>query len=178
MLAGLEDYIESQPEGDLLIVLHQMGNHGPAYYKRYPKAFETFTPTCESNQLQDCTDEEIRNSYDNILVYTDDFLAKVIGLLKKYDHSQNEVAMFYVSDHGESLGENGVYLHGFPYALAPDAQKHIPVIFWFGKGFLIDQNQIREKVANLIGHEFLFHTMLGIFEVETEAYIKELDLSR
>jgi len=118
MLAGLQDYIDEQPQGDILIVLHQMGNHGPAYSKRYPPAFERFTPTCTTNQLNECTNEEIGNAYDNAILYTDAFLARVITLLK--NNSQKfETAMAYFSDHGESLGEYGLYLHGLPYAMAP-----------------------------------------------------------
>ena len=136
MLDGLQDYIDRQ-NGDILIVLHQMGNHGPAYHKRYPKEFERFTPVCATSDLGSCTSEQIRNTYDNAILYTDFFLSKVIELVKANDH-KFETAMFYLSDHGESLGEYGVYLHGAPYALAPDAQRHVPAVMWFGEGIKHD----------------------------------------
>ena len=102
-----------------LIVLHQMGNHGPAYYKRYPKEFERFTPVCRTNDLGSCSSEEINNAYDNVILYTDHVMSQVIAILKANDE-QFETSMLYVSDHGESLGEYEVYLHGLPYALAPE----------------------------------------------------------
>ena len=124
MIVGLDKYIEQHKNKNILIVLHQMGNHGPAYYKRYKKEFEIFAPVCKTNQLENCTKDEISNAYDNAILYTDYFLSKVINFLKPY--SQNfETSMFYVSDHGESLGENGIYLHGMPYFIAPEAQKHV-----------------------------------------------------
>jgi len=101
MLVGLEEYIAAQKGKDILIVLHQMGNHGPAYYKRYPKAFEKFTLVCKTNQLEECTKEEINNAYDNAILYTDDFLVKTITLLKKYK-STHQTAMIYMSDHGRA----------------------------------------------------------------------------
>ena len=113
MLVPLQEYIEKHPTGDIFIVLHQMGQHGPAYYKRYPASFETFTPACQSNQLETCSGDEINNAYDNSILYTDFFLSEVIKVLKR-NEQKFESAMFYVSDHGESLGENGLYLHGLP----------------------------------------------------------------
>ncbi|HSR73872.1 MAG TPA: phosphoethanolamine--lipid A transferase, partial [Sulfurovum sp.] len=123
MLVGLEQRIE-ESDKDMIIVLHQMGNHGPEYYKRYPKEFERFTPTCQTNQLEECSQEEITNAYDNALLYTDYFLSQTIALLKKYEETI-DTAMFYMADHGESLGEGGFYLHGLPYFIAPDAQTHV-----------------------------------------------------
>jgi lipid A ethanolaminephosphotransferase len=132
MIVGLDEYIDSK-QNDIFIVLHQMGNHGPAYYKRYPESFKKYTPVCETNQLEDCTKESIGNAYDNALLYTDYFLSKLINSLKKRDDL--ETAMIYMSDHGQSLGENGVYLHGMPYFMAPSNQTHIPAVMWFSKNF-------------------------------------------
>lgn len=177
MLVGLDQYIRQREEKDILIVLHQMGNHGPAYYKRYPKQFEQFTPTCRTNQLEDCSQEEIINAYDNALLYTDYFLVKLIDFLKKYDSSR-DTAMFYFSDHGESLGEKGVYLHGLPYMIAPDAQTHIGAVMWFGEhtGKNINIDSLRQKQDQEYSHDNLFHTLLGFFQVETSVYKKELDI--
>jgi lipid A ethanolaminephosphotransferase len=175
MLVGLQDYIDGQSGGDILIVLHQMGNHGPAYYKRYPAAFEKFTPVCRTNQFDECTQEEIGNAYDNALLYTDYFLTQVIGLLKK-NSSQFEAAMLYMGDHGESLGEYNVYLHGLPYAMAPDSQKHIAALFWFDDRSKIDRQSIRGRAAEPFSHDNLFHTVLGLMKVETSIYDKDLDI--
>ncbi|MCF7688389.1 MAG: phosphoethanolamine--lipid A transferase [Cephaloticoccus sp.] len=174
MLVDLQDYIDQQT-GDVMIVLHSMGNHGPAYYKRYPKAFEVFTPVCKSNRLEQCSAEEINNAYDNAILYTDYFLSKVIALLKRND-DKFETAMMYFSDHGESLGENNMYLHGYPYALAPMEQKHVPAVFWFGSKFPLDLERIRAKSGEPYSHDNIFHTLLGLFEVETTAYDPSLDM--
>lgn len=175
MLVGLQDYINAQKQGDILIILHQMGNHGPAYYKRYPAAFEKFTPVCRTNQLENCTKEEIGNAYDNAILYTDYFLQKVIDLLKGNAIRFN-TAMVYMSDHGESLGEYGVYLHGLPYAVAPDSQKHIASMLWLGDGFMVDKSALRTIACRSFSHDNLFHTVLGLMEIETSAYNKNLDI--
>ncbi|HZF71503.1 phosphoethanolamine--lipid A transferase [Sulfuricurvum sp.] len=175
MLVGLQEYIDAHPKGDIVIVLHQMGNHGPAYYKRYPKEFEKYTPVCKTNQLEQCTKDEITNAYDNTILYTDTFLSKVIGLLKTNDE-HFATGMFYLSDHGESLGENGLYLHGFPYSIAPEAQKHVPAVMWFGKHSNINKAQMTASAKEPHSQDSLFHTLLGFVDVNTTIYQPELDL--
>jgi len=176
MLIGLQAYIDSHPSRDLLIVLHQMGNHGPAYYKRYPPAFEKFTPACKTNDLGACSTEEIVNAYDNAILYTDFFLSKVIELLKRND-GEFETSMLYVSDHGESLGENGLYLHGLPYFLAPDAQKHVPFVMWVGRNFDRQSlTNIQRKRKERLSHDNIFSTLLGLFEIQTAAYDPKMDI--
>ncbi|MCF7981054.1 MAG: phosphoethanolamine--lipid A transferase, partial [Pseudomonadales bacterium] len=175
MLSGLQSYIDSTKSGDILIVLHQMGNHGPAYYKRYPKSYEVFKPTCETNQLERCSKDEIDNTYDNIILYTDYFLSQVIALLKT-NSTAFEAAMLYVSDHGESLGENGLYLHGLPYRLAPDAQKHVAALMWFSDSYDIDLSRIKKKASQPLTHDHIFHTLLGLMEIQTRVYDKHLDI--
>lgn len=176
MLVGLQDYIDRQP-GDILIVLHQMGNHGPAYYKRYPKAFEKFTPVCLDNQLQSCNNEEVGNAYDNAILYTDYFLDQVIGLLRHND-SIFKTALVYMSDHGESLGEGGLYLHGLPYFIAPDQQTHVAALMWFGQSMRqeINYRELQKLAADSYSHDNLFHTLLGLFRVSTVAYNSQLDI--
>lgn len=166
MLHGLEDYIDQRPGKDILIVLHQMGNHGPAYYKRYPKEFEHFTPVCKTNELANCTREEIDNAYDNAIRYTDYFLSQVVTLLKKYDES-HETAMLYVSDHGESLGEYGMYLHGAPKAFAPEAQTHVASVVWFGSNFDYKLADLRPYEKDRLTHDALFCTLLMAYELDT-----------
>ena len=176
MLHGLQSYIDAQ-KGDVLIVLHQMGNHGPAYYKRYPKEFERFTPVCRTNDLGSCSSEEINNAYDNVILYTDHVLSQVIAILKTNDE-QFETSMLYVSDHGESLGEYGVYLHGLPYALAPEAQKHVPAVMWFGKHKKHDLvlDDIEQRRKRQWSHDNIFATLLGLFEINSEAYDASKDV--
>ena len=177
MLKGLNDFIAKNRGKHIMIILHQMGNHGPAYYKRYPKAFEKFTPVCKTNQLEACTQEEIANAYDNALLYTDYFLDQTIRWLKKYQ-DRYQTAMFYVADHGESLGEKGLYLHGMPYFMAPDAQKHVGALLWLGSDA---DNQkylhlLREKAGKHYSHDNLFHTILGFFNAKTKLYNPKQDI--
>ena len=174
MLVGLQEYIDSKLNGDVLIVLHQMGNHGPAYYKRYPDSFEKFKPTCKTNQLEACSVEEINNAYDNAILYTDYFLSEVIELLKK--NANFKTTMFYISDHGESLGENGLYLHGMPYFMAPDAQIHVPAIFWFGESNSAKNAKLEKQRDKKYSHDNIFHTVLGLLEIETTIYKKDKDI--
>ncbi len=166
MLSGLQDYIDTH-SGDILIVLHQMGNHGPAYYKRYPAEYKRFTPACRSVELSECTDAEIGNAYDNAIGYTDYFLSQVIALLKANTPAY-ETAMLYVSDHGESLGENDLYLHGLPYALAPKEQTDIPVILWLGESSDIDVHSVLTRLEKKNSQDAVFQTLLTIYEVKTE----------
>lgn len=166
LLVGLQDYINKHADKDILIVLHQMGNHGPAYYKRYPKAFEKFTPVCKTNELSQCTQEQIINAYDNAILYTDHFLAKVIDLLKAND-AKYATTMAYLSDHGESLGENGLYLHGAPYAFSPDAQRHVPAVLWFGKNNRYTVDQFKAFENKRFSQDDLFCALLLGFDVQT-----------
>jgi len=176
MISAIQPFIDSHPKGDILIVMHQMGNHGPAYYLRYPPAFEKFKPVCKTNELNRCSREEINNAYDNAILYTDYFLSRVIDALEK-NSNRFEAALFYVSDHGESLGENGLYLHGYPRMLAPKEQLHVPVIMWFARSFEdVDISKIRAKQGDRFTHDSVFHTVLGLLEIESSVYRPELDL--
>jgi len=178
MLEHVQEYIDTHPTGDIFIIFHQMGNHGPAYYKRYPPGFERFTPVCKTNQLEDCTREEIDNAYDNAILYTDYFLDKMIDLLRQND-DVFETALFYVSDHGESLGENGLYLHGLPSLVAPETQLRVPAIMWFGKGYdELPKDRLRMRLGKEYNHDNVFHTVLGLMEIETSVYDKSLDIIR
>ncbi|MEJ2756123.1 MAG: phosphoethanolamine--lipid A transferase, partial [Gammaproteobacteria bacterium] len=178
MLVNLQSYVDAHPTGDILIVLHQMGNHGPAYFKRYPKKFEKFTPTCQNNQLEECTKAEINNAYDNAILYTDYFLSKTIKFLKNNDQ-KFEAVLFYVSDHGESLGENNMYLHGLPYVIAPYEQIHVPMLMWFSDhliGSEIDFKQLVKQKNRKLSHDNVFHTLLGLMEIDSELYDENMDI--
>ena len=174
LLDGLQNYID-QATVDTIIVLHKKGNHGPAYYKRYPKKFEKFIPTCLTERLQDCETPLIVNAYDNIILYTDFFLDSLIKLLKANEGSY-DTTMMYVSDHGESLGENGIYLHAMPYWIAPRVQTHIPFILWQGSEDQTSIQALAAKHRNDFSHDHLFHTLLGLFHVQTKEYKSHLDL--
>jgi lipid A ethanolaminephosphotransferase len=172
MIEGLEAYVKARQGKDILIVLHQMGNHGPAYFKRYPNEFEKFTPVCKTNELSKCTQQEIDNAYDNAILYTDYFLSKVIGFLKKHDKS-HETAMLYVSDHGESLGEYGMYLHGAPRAFAPKVQTHVASVVWMGNQFDYNIKDLKPYAQKALSHEDLFCTLLLGYEMNTADCFKE-----
>jgi len=176
MLEGLQAYVDGQAKGDILIILHQMGSHGPAYFKRYPPEFRRFTPTCDTSQLDDCTLDAIVNSYDNSILYTDWFLAQAIDLLRRND-DRFETALMYVGDHGESLGEHGLFLHGAPMWLAPESQTRVPMIFWFGRHYDdVDPAAFARLTDRRFSHDNVFHTLLGLFEIESDAYRADLDL--
>jgi lipid A ethanolaminephosphotransferase len=166
MLSGLESYIEKNKDKDMMIVLHQMGNHGPEYYRRYPKEFERFKPACQTGELRDCTQEEVDNAYDNAILYTDFFLSEVINFLKKYD-DQYETAMLYLADHGESLGEHGIYLHAAPYVIAPKEQTHVPLIAWMGKHFEFSIEDIKPYQNHALSHDDLFCALLVIYDLDS-----------
>lgn len=178
LLHDLEAYVE-KIDNDSVIVLHQKGSHGPAYYRRYPDPFNVFTPACTTKELHECRRREILNSYDNTILYTDYFLSRVIAFLKE-NSGRFDSAMLYVSDHGESLGENNIYLHGLPYLIAPDEQKHIPFILWFSDGFTkdrgLDISCLRKRSNRRYSHDNIFHSMLGLTGVHTGLYDVELDI--
>ncbi|MHA5867123.1 phosphoethanolamine transferase, partial [Pseudomonas aeruginosa] len=133
LLRDLQAFIDGLQQ-DTVLVLHQMGSHGPAYFKRYPREYEKFTPVCASNDFSACSRDSIINGYDNTLLYTDHVLASLIDLLRK-NEERIDTGMLYLSDHGESLGEYNLYLHGTPYLLAPDQQKHVGMLAWFSPGY-------------------------------------------
>lgn len=171
--------ILDDPQPPTLIVLHQKGSHGPSYFERYPPAFRRFQPTCDSNELADCTREQIVNTYDNSILYTDHNLAGVIDALRQRQDRLDSV-MLYISDHGESTGEKGIYLHGAPSFMAPDEQTRVPMILWFSAGFPqrfgIDTDCVREREDSALSHDVLFHSVLGLLDVRTHGYRASLDL--
>ncbi|ERY79037.1 TPA: phosphoethanolamine--lipid A transferase [Pseudomonas aeruginosa] len=178
LLRDLQAFIDGLQQ-DSVLVLHQMGSHGPAYFKRYPREYEKFTPVCASNDFSACSRDSIINGYDNTLLYTDHVLASLIDLLRK-NEERIDTGMLYLSDHGESLGEYNLYLHGTPYLLAPDQQKHVGMLAWFSPGyqsaFGLDSGCLRQRSNEELSQDNLFHSMLGLLEVRTGAYDPGLDL--
>ncbi|MGC1497954.1 MAG: phosphoethanolamine--lipid A transferase [Sulfitobacter sp.] len=162
---------------DTVLVFHQIGSHGPAYYLRYPVEFETFKPACRSVDFKRCTPQEILNSYDNTIAYTDINLAETITFLQTQNHLST--SLLYVSDHGESLGEGGLYLHGTPYFMAPDEQTKVPMILWMSNEFSDQFNHERDclvdKETSALSHDNLFHSLLGMLDIQIQEYDAELD---
>ncbi|PAF41106.1 sulfatase-like hydrolase/transferase [Helicobacter sp. 11S03491-1] len=176
MLEEIKNTIKNAQNNSFIVVnLH--GSHGANYYKRYSKDFEIFTPVCENQELQKCKQQDIVNAYDNSIVYTDYFIYQIVTMLKTKKNFS--VGMWYLSDHGESLGEYGQYMHGgMPYFLAPDVQKHIPSMIWFGEGFEEDYKKSVAKKDKLLNQDYLFHTLLHLLDIQTSAYQKNLDITQ
>jgi lipid A ethanolaminephosphotransferase len=178
LLENLEAQVRATSK-DTLLVLHLKGSHGPAYYKRYPTAFERYTPTCKSNDLSSCDIQSIINAYDNTIVYTDHIVGEVIARMKKVS-DQFAPAVLYVSDHGESLGEAGLYLHGMPYAIAPQEQTRVPMYAWISPQFIHmeawDTQCMAKQTQVPRSHDNVYATVLGLLEIETAEYKRALDL--
>ena len=183
MLHDLDELIAALPAEKrakgVVVVMHQMGSHGPAYSKRSPAAFKKFLPECTSNSLQSCDQQELINAYDNSIVYTDHLLGASIAWLKAQE-PHNAPAMLYLADHGESLGENNIYLHGMPYSVAPDVQKHVPWITWLSPDFEqrshITTACLKQQLDAPISHDNYFHSVLGLMNVQTSVYQPALDM--
>ena len=180
LLDKLGERIAAMRNGGV-IVLHMMGSHGPAYYKRVPESFARFQPVCETSQFSKCTSEQIVNSYDNTIAYTDHVLSQLIALLRTASPEAPDTMMLYVSDHGESLGENGLYLHAMPYVLAPKQQKHVPMVMWLSQGALGSLGGQKACIDDLarkgrFSHDNVFHTVLGLHRIETSVYDASLDI--
>ena len=184
MLQGLDQRIAAldpaRAARGVVVVMHQMGSHGPAYYRRSPPAQKKFLPECTSNTLQDCPRQQLVNAYDNSLVYTDHVLASTVRWLDQKSRGGNfDTALVYVSDHGESLGENNLYLHGLPYAIAPDFQTHVPMLTWLSSAMQkrsgVRVDCLQKNAAAPLSHDNLFHAMLGLLDLQTQVYQRGLD---
>ncbi|HIQ33700.1 MULTISPECIES: phosphoethanolamine--lipid A transferase [Acinetobacter] len=181
LIDSLKAYLATIPKDDTrphLVVLHQMGSHGPAYYKRVPPQYKVFKPTCDTNAIQGCSRDELLNSYDNTLLYTDYVLDSLIETLKTA--TQYETGLWYLSDHGESTGESGMYLHGAPYAIAPSQQTHVPMLMWFSDAW---KQQAQKQMSCLsqqrqkeLSQDNLFPTMLSLLDVKTKVIDPKNDM--
>ena len=177
----LTELEKSRPAGKApvgtVVVLHQMGNHGPAYYKRTPADMKQYLPECRTNVLQDCPAQDIVNAYDNAVRYTDHFLGQTVRWLKT---QKRPTAMLYVSDHGESLGEKGLYLHGMPYMMAPQEQTHVPMALWLSKSLKMqsgwEANCWQKQATDALTHDHYFHSVLSLAQVKTRWQQPELDM--
>lgn len=181
LVDSLQDYLSHLKQDDTqshLIVLHQMGSHGPAYFKRSKAPYQPFQPMCNSNAIQGCSATELRNSYDNSIIYTDHVLSQLIKTLQQQKHYQT--GFWYVSDHGESTGEHGLYLHGAPYTVAPTQQTHVPMLMWFSDAWQ-QQNVsqvacLKSQVNHSLSHDYLFPTLLSLLNIKTQVSDPENDM--
>ncbi len=183
LLAGLDERLArvARQGGTHVWVLHMLGNHGPSYFRRYPPAFARYQPACRDDDLRRCSTEQIANAYDNALLYTDHVLASLLATLQAHA-AQVDSSMLYVSDHGESLGEKGLFLHGVPYAIAPDEQTQVPMVMWWSAGWpargALDTACLASRAAQPVTHDHLFHTVLGLLDVRTQVHEPAWDLTR
>ncbi|MGY3897806.1 phosphoethanolamine transferase [Aeromonas veronii] len=181
LLEGLDQQIAGM-KGNKLVAFHLMGSHGPTYFRRYPASERAFMPDCPRSDIENCSNEELVNTYDNTIRYTDKVVGLLIDKLKSLE-SQYDVGLVYLSDHGESLGAMGLYLHGTPYKFAPDDQTRVPLLTWFSPQLQADRQLdmgclAAEASSQRFSHDNLFHSMLGIMDVQTSVYDNKLDLFR
>jgi len=178
LLEYLDKQLAIESDDNVLIVLHMMGSHGPTYYRRYPSEHRFFLPDCQRSDIQHCTSEELVNTYDNTILYTDFVLAEITKRLQRLsDDNDVNTLMLYISDHGESLGENGIYLHGLPYAFAPKEQTHIPLLLWQDVHTnSINKDCLDSVSSQPISHDSFFDLMLGMQSVKSIVYEPDLDI--
>jgi lipid A ethanolaminephosphotransferase len=161
-----------------VLLLHAMGSHGPTYHRRVPPDHAVFQPTCSTERIETCSDEQIVNAYDNSIRYTDYILDGLIAKLQA--RTDIDAVLLYVSDHGESLGENGLYLHGQPWVIAPAVQKKVPLLLWFSDQaearLGVDAACLRRERDRPLSHDFVAHTLLGLGGVRTQVYRPALDI--
>ena len=167
LLAGLKEEIAAS--GDkLLAVLHLSTSHGPTYSTKYPAEFEIFKPACNTVEVSTADKQELLNAYDNTILYTDHIIHSVIEILK--ETSDRRCCMIFVSDHGESLGEGNLFMHGMPKSIAPKEQTEIPFIVW--------QNDERTTMKNIDNVEqyHIFHSVMNYLGMESPIYNEELNI--
>ena len=165
LLAGLEEELKNSQADKIFVVIHGYTNHGPAYNTNYPPEFEVFTPVCNTVEMAKTSSEELNNAYDNSLVYTDYLMHSVIEMVKNLPDRRG--CVLFVSDHGESLGENNLYMHGVPYSMAPREQLEIPFVVW------TDAQNLKVKPLEKVGQHHVFHSVLRFFGIESPAFDEE-----
>lgn len=168
LLTNLKSDIESSNKDKILIVLHTSTSHGPSYYEKYPENMEVFTPVCKSVELANCTKQELINAYDNTILYTDYLLNEIIETLKSMPSHQS--TMIYVSDHGESLGEKNLFMHGLPMNFAPKEQYEIPFLIW------VSNENKKLKNIKKVGQNYVFHSVMHFLSLESPIYNEDLNL--
>tara|TARA_R110002073_G_scaffold4803_4_gene30471 strand:- start:2837 stop:4471 length:1635 start_codon:yes stop_codon:yes gene_type:complete len=176
LLTGLSEQIAASTAQTVFVMLHFAGSHGPEYFRRYPPEYQVFTPICRTTLVADCTREELVNAYDNSIRFTDYALSQLIGQLQALPDTR--ATMLYVADHGQALGENGIYLHGLPNSMAPESQRRIPLMLWFDDEVAQARGLDRAAMSRPIENpqDMIFHTVLGALRVQSPIYRAEYDL--
>lgn len=169
LLANLKEEIRASKKNKVLVVLHTSTSHGPTYSTKYPKQFENFKPVCNSVELGNCSQTELINAYDNTIIYTDYIVSKVIDDLKQLKEYNS--SMIFISDHGESLGENNLYMHGLPLSIAPKEQYEIPFIVW-----LSSTSSKKIKTNKQLTQNHVFHSVLNFLNIASPIYDKEMTI--
>lgn len=166
LLRELDESVARHPRGKHLVVLHTKGSHY-LYTQRYPRAYAWYTPECTGVESP-CDRQELLNSYDNSIAYTDHFLSRVIERVK-----DRKAMVIYTSDHGESI-EDAAHLHGTPKHMAPPEQRMVPLMFWASDPLLAQTAHAQRfagldaREGRLASHEFLFDSILGCLGIESE----------
>ena len=180
LFKGLRQRIESSPKNKVLIVLHTSTSHGPKYADKYPKAFEVYKPVARNVEEGEKNLGMLINAYDNTIRYTDFLLDGLINTLRSMTDWNS--AMIFISDHGESLGENKMFMHGLPMKLAPKVQYEIPFLVWTSEGFR-DYKQTSNRqdapegeLPALLDQHYIFHSVLNLLSIQSPAYNKDYDI--
>ena len=167
LTVGLKEVVESSTADKVLIVLHTSTSHGPTYYSKYPSEFEHFTPVCTTVEMAKAVPEELINAYDNTILYTDYLVNEVIESMKSLTDYRS--CVMFISDHGESLGENNLYMHGVPMAMAPKEQVEIPFIVWTS-----DNSKI--KAIDEAGQYHIFHSTMDFLSIDSPVYDSQMSI--
>ena len=182
LLDALKNNLKQLGQKDAVIVFHLKGSHGPAYYENYPPKFSNFEPSCLNSDLRVCNHDAVINTYDNSIRYTDFVLNEMINILKKQNVFKY-TALIFTSDHGESIGEHGLYGHCAPNILAPKEQTEIPLLFWASDSFAVEKKLslscVQAHALNgKFSHDNIFHSILGLLDIRTSVYESKLDMFR
>lgn len=173
---GLTQELIASKANRIFVTLHEAGSHGPSYWRKYPPQFEAFKPVCDTVEVASCSAEALVNAYDNTIRYTDYVNAKLIEALKAVPNAR--IAMIFVSDHGQSLGENGLYLHGAPIAVAPQTQRLVPFLVWMSDSFQAAHGVTPQSIQRdeTRPHDFPFHSIMGAFGMWSAVYKPKYDI--
>lgn len=166
LLEGLREEIEGSDSTKVFVVIHAYTNHGPAYDTNYPDRFRVFLPVCNTVEMSKTSKEELDNAYDNSILYTDYLVHSVIETLRAIPTRRS--MLLFVSDHGESLGENNLYMHGVPLSMAPKEQLEIPFVVWAS-----DNSSLRYKDLPRVSQYFVYHSILRFYGMDAPFYEEE-----
>ena len=177
---GLRERIESSKKDKVLIILHTSTSHGPKYADKYPKQFEVYKPVAKNIEEGEKNIGMLINAYDNTIRYTDFLLNSLINTLREMKDWHS--AMIFISDHGESLGENKMFMHGLPMKLAPKVQYEIPFLVWTSDGFRTykqtssSQDAPEGELPAVLEQHYVFHSVLNLLSIQSPAYNKDYDI--